>query len=82
MKISNFVDGLQILRSYYTGEDGYVIGAEHDVFFAHATDKPLPEVAVNRLNELGWFQPDVPATVNGDWKPENYDPEEGWAAFT
>jgi hypothetical protein len=71
MKIDNFIEGLQILRPYYTSS--YVLGTEHDVFFAYVTEERLPEAATNRLFELGWFQPDV-----GDGP---YDPEQGWAAY-
>ena len=40
MKLSNFIDGILILQSYYK-TDGYSIGAEHDTFYAYATDLPV-----------------------------------------
>lgn len=75
MKLSNFIDGLQILRSHYANADGYHIGAEHDQFYVYATETPLSEDEEKRLRQLGWFQPDI-----GDGAP--YDPAEGWSAFT
>ncbi len=79
MKLLAFIEGLQILAPYYEGGDGYHLGAEHDIFYAYATAKPLPETAVTKMYELGWFQPDVEEVE--DDKPGPYDPEEGWAAY-
>lgn len=79
MKLSNFVDGLTILRGYFDS-DGYEIGAEHDIFYVYQTDRPLSDEHLAKLIELGWFQEGL---AGGDeFKAENYDPEEGWAAFT
>jgi hypothetical protein len=75
MKLSNFLDGLNTLRPYYNNPDGYHIGAEHDQFYAYATDKPLMPEDVQKMRDLGWFQPDM-----ADDAP--YGPEEGWSAFT
>ena len=75
MKLSDFIDGLTILRPYYNDSDGYHIGAEHDQFFAYMTDRPLSDEDVNKMRELGWFQPDT-GEGNG------YYPEDGWSAFT
>lgn len=75
MKLSDFLEGLQTLRPYYHGQDGYHIGAEHDQFYAYATDTPLTVEDVQKMRDLGWFQPE-----QGD--NEEYDPENGWSAFT
>lgn len=75
MKLSDFIEGLTILRPYYSDPDGYHIGAEHDQFYAYATDKPLSSANVVRMRELGWFQPE--ADEDGP-----YQPSEGWSAFT
>lgn len=72
MKLSNFIAGLNILKPYYDGE--YVIGAEHDQFFAYATDRPLTPQDVQRMQDLDWFQPET----NAD---EDYNPDDGWSAF-
>lgn len=77
MKLSNFLEGIQILRNYYADPDGYHIGAEHDEFFMHATDRPVDDKDVRRLVELGWFQPEC-----GFEKAEDYQPDEAWSAFT
>ena len=41
MKLSEFLEGLTILKPHYKGGDGFHLGAEHDVFYAYATDTPL-----------------------------------------
>jgi hypothetical protein len=74
MRLSNFIDGLNILRSYYDDQNGFHIGAEHDQFYAYATDKPLTPEDVQRMRDLDWFQPEL-----GD---APYDAGEGWSAFT
>ena len=75
MKLSNFIEGLKVLQSYYEGGDGYHIGAEHDQFYAYQTDRPLTPEDVQKMRDLGWFQPE-----QADGK--EYDPEDGWSAFT
>lgn len=79
MKLSNFVDGLNILRPYYNDPDGYHLGAEHDEVHVYATDKPLSSEDVKKLLALGWFQPEGGA---GEDTPDAYDPQGGWQAFT
>lgn len=79
MKLQDFIAGLQILQAHYNG-DGYHIGAEHDIFYCYKTDIPLSPANVKRMDELGWHQEE--AVVDGQWKPENYDPEESWSAYT
>ncbi|MDB5848249.1 MAG: hypothetical protein JWP29_2001 [Rhodoferax sp.] len=74
MKLSNFIEGLTILRKRFKGEDGFHIGAEHDEFFVYATDEPLSPEEVTKLQELGWSQSEVE-----DGAP--YDPAEGWHTF-
>ncbi len=76
MKLKNFIDGLKILQPYYNGEDGYHIGAEHDQFYAYQTDKPLTQEDVQKMRDLDWFQPDE------DEDAPEYDPEDGWSAYT
>lgn len=74
MKLSNFIDGLKILQHYYDN-DGYTIGAEHDQFYAYATDRPLSPEDVQKMRDLDWFQPEQDDDAD-------YDPDEGWSAFT
>lgn len=73
MKLDKFIDGLLILQPYYDQVDGYHIGAEHDQFYAYKTDRPLSPEDVQKMRDLGWFQPE---------QEEEYDPENGWSAFT
>ena len=78
MKLSNFIEGLKTLQPYYDNGDGYHIGAEHDQFYAYKTDKPLTQEDQLRMVKMGWFQPD-----GGMSEDEGeYDPDNGWSAFT
>ena len=77
MKLGNLIDGLNILRTYYDGGDGYHIGCEHDQFYAYKTDKPLTPDDQKRMVELGWFQPDGGMSEDG----EEYAPDNGWSSF-
>ena len=73
--LSNLLDGLNLLLPYYNDPNGYHIGAEHDQFYAYATDRPLSDADVAKMIELGWFQPEQ---EEGD----PYSPVDGWSAFT
>lgn len=75
MKLSKFIEGLKTLQPYYKDGDGYHIGAEHDQFYAYQTDLPLTPEDAQKMRDLGWFQP-------GQKDGAEYDPENGWSAFT
>lgn len=75
MQLSNFIEGLKTLQPYYKNIDGYHIFAGHEQFFAHATDRPLSLEDVQKMRDLGWFQPDQDDDAE-------YSPEDGWSAFT
>ena len=75
MKLSNFIEGLKTLQPYYKGGDGYHIAAEHDQFYAGKTDSPLTSADVQKMRDLGWFQPEQEDDAE-------YDPREDWSAFT
>jgi len=81
MKLSEFLEGLTILKPHYKGGDGFHLGAEHDVFYAYATDTPLTTSEVERMVELGWFQEEAIVDDDGEFKAANYIPEEGWQAY-
>lgn len=82
MQLSNFRKGLEILSHYYDDPGGYHIGAEHDAFYAYATDKPLTDADVRCMIELGWFQEDTERDDDGEFTAEQYNPDEGWTAYT
>jgi len=75
MKLSNFIKGLNTLQPYYKDGDGYYIGAEHDQFYACQTERPLTPEDVQKMRDLGWFQPEQEDYAE-------YDPENGWSAIT
>jgi hypothetical protein len=64
-KTINIIKGMQILLPYYDNP-GYHTGADHDVIYMYAPDKPLSEEDKQELEELGWFQSD----------------SDGWQVFT
>ena len=75
MNLKDFMDGLQTLLPNYDDQEGCHIGAEHDQFYAYRTDKPLPAEDVQKMRDLGWFQPELDDDAE-------YDPENGWSCFT
>ncbi len=79
MKLNDFVDGITILRLYFDDPDGYHVEAEHDVFYMHATDRPLTPEDSAKMFALGWFQP---SAEEDEGEKSAYDPGEGWAAYT
>ncbi len=82
MKLSDFISGLQTLAPYYEDGDSYPLGAEHDIFYAYATKKPLTSEDVQKMVDLGWFQPDADTGDADDFEAKHYDKEESWAAYT
>jgi hypothetical protein len=82
MKLSHLIQGLNILAPYYDEQDGYHLGAEHDIIYAYATDKPVSSVDVAKMINLGWFQPQVDYEKEDEMSSSDYDPDAGWAAYT
>lgn len=77
MKMSEVVQGLQILQKYFH-EDEYNVMAEHDQIYVNMTDKPLSPENLKTLFQLGWFQPGAEEDEDGY---RVYDPELGWTAY-
>ena len=75
MKLSNFIEGLKTLQPYYKDVDGSHIDSEHVQFFAYQTERPLTPEDVQKMRDLGWFQPRQEDDAE-------YDQEDGWSAFT
>lgn len=82
MQLNKIREGLDIFARYYDKPDGYHTSAEHDVLYVYATDRPLSESDLARVIELGWFQEVELEEEDGDFHASDYDPEEGWTAFT
>lgn len=80
MNIENFIEGATILRKYFD-KHGYQMGAEHDVVYIYATDRPVEPADLQRLIDLGWFQEEADYDPDDGFKVENYDPEESWTAY-
>jgi len=74
MRLNKFIEGLNTLRPYYKDGDGHHIGAEHDEFYCYKTERPLTPEDVQKMRDLGWFQPDQEDDAE-------YDPEKSWSAY-
>jgi len=72
MRLSSFVEGVEILSKYYKSLDGHHIGVGHDVIYLYPTDKPVEEKDCLRIWELGFFQ---------EGFDELYDPQESWQCY-
>lgn len=79
MTTSKVIEGLQILAKYRYEEDGYDLGAEHDVIYAYSTDRSLEAADIDRMIELGWRQ--ERENYDEDMTAKDYRREEGWYAF-
>jgi len=80
LKTKNIIEGLQILLPFYDNQDGFHNGAEHDAFYAYATEKPLTDEALGKMIALGWFQEDV-APTDHDFSKSDYSPDDGWTCY-
>lgn len=84
MTMEKFIAGLQIFSKYYTKPDGYHFGAEHDIIYIYATDRPIDnEDDLKKVYELGFHQDEVHEAFDlpDDQKYTTYDPEEGWCTY-
>jgi hypothetical protein len=82
MTTRNIIEGLQTLMPFYDKPDGYHVGAEHDVIYGYATDKPLTPEALAKMIELGWHQEYDERDYDEDFSAADYRPDEGWHAYT
>lgn len=73
MDLGSFITGAEIIRKYYSAQDGYHLAAEHDQIYLYATDRPMTEEDVLTVKELGWFQDDV--------EDDEYDPNNSWSCY-
>lgn len=80
MDTKNIIEGLKILE-IYRDKSGYDIGADHDVIYGYATDKPLSSEHINKMIKLGWIQEDCIDDDEGEFLEKNYDPDESWWAY-
>ena len=74
MKLNDFINGLKIIQPYYLDGNGYHIAAEHDQFYLMPTDHELIPEDINKMRDLGWFQPEKEDDTG-------YDSAEGWSTF-
>ena len=74
------IAGMQILLPYYDKDDGYQTGADHDVIYMYATDRPVSEEDRAKLEALGWHQEGADEPEEEGGLP-SYDADEGWYTF-
>lgn len=82
MRTREIIEGLQTLMPFYDNQDGFHNGAEHDVFYAYATDKPLTDDALSKMIELGWHQEHDGRDYEEDFTQTDYRPDESWVCYT
>lgn len=78
MRLQDFLDGLNLLRTYT--DDEFPLGAEHDVFYFYPTTRPITPEDCEKLWDLGWAQTDA-EIVEGE-RVRVYDPDSAWECFT
>lgn len=80
MRTKDIIEGLTILQKYRENPDGFHCGAEHDVFYAYATDQRLDDADLARMIELGWTQ--ERDDYDEEFAVKHYNEDEGWQCFT
>lgn len=78
MTLGELGRAISIIRDYYDDPDGYHISTDHDVFYFHATDRPMTHQDVAALGELGFFQEGAYDGTN----LATYAPDRAWTSFT
>lgn len=81
MRTTAIIEGLTILEKYRDKTGGFNTNADHDVLYAHRTDRPVEAKDLARLIELGWFQDEV-SCDDEKFAAKHYDPGKGWTCFT
>jgi hypothetical protein len=74
MKLNELKAAIEILTKYYNNPAGYHVGADHDQIYFFRVDKSMDDKDIEKLRDLGFFQPHV--------NDEVYNPQEGWSAYT
>ena len=69
MILSKVITGMEILKKYYE-KDWFNVGADHEIIYMYATDKPVSDEDRVILIDLGWSQ-----------DTEEYNQEESWHAY-
>ena len=82
METQKIIDGLQLLEKYRDKQNGFNTGADHDVIYAYATDKPLDGKDLSKMIELGWHQEHDGVDYNSDFCPAEYRVDESWHCYT
>ena len=82
MRTIDIIEGMKLLLNYFNSQDGYNAGCEHDELRVYATDKPLTDVDVQKMIDLGWHQEhDGRGDYSEDFALSHYRPEEAWVSY-
>jgi hypothetical protein len=84
MKLSNFINGLEIAKKYYRGHDGYHVGADHDVVYLYATHTGMNSQDIQAMIDNGWFQSCEDTGLDGgeEFTAGHYVSNASWRAYT
>ena len=74
MTTQNIIAGLQLTQLYRNRKDTFATGADHDVIYIYATDRPLSEEHVNTMIDLGFHQ----EFHGAEFTSMDYRPDESW----
>lgn len=82
MSTKQLIEGMQTLMPFYENEGGYHTGADHDVVYMYATDRPLDEKSLEKMIELTWHQEYDGRDYGKDFSKSDYRPDESWHFYT
>lgn len=82
MSTQNLIAGLQLTQLYRDKEDTTETGANHDVIYIFATDKPLSKEHIQSMLDLGFHQEYEGLDYNEDFKVDDYRADESWHFYT
>ena len=81
MSTKQLIEGLQTLQPFYDKPDGYNVGANHDMVYAYATNKPLTDEAIEKMISLTWHQEYDGRDYGKDFSKEDYRDDETWHLY-
>lgn len=68
----NIIEGMQILLTYQDNQNDFHTGADHEVIYMYATDRPVSPEDLEKLAALGWHQ---------ECEDDGYNKDEHWYVF-
>lgn len=81
-QISDIIEGLQILQSFYERPNEHHIGANTDEILASYTETPLSDEALGAMISLGWYQEHSGRDYDKTFSKDDYREDEYWYFYT